>query len=78
MGIGTIIFGILGLAGVALIGRLLLKGVLSGRMVAFHYMAHIAEWRDNRFGYITITLYNLFWFVLSVALLTATALGRFN
>lgn len=78
MGIGTAVIGLLSLAGVFFAGRLLLRGLRTGRMVAFHYMGHVAEWQDNRFAYVLTTLENLFWFVLSAALLLATVLGRFD
>ena len=78
MGLGTIVFGSLSLAGVFFVGRLLLRGLTSGRMVSFHYTGHVAEWSENRTGYVFIVLYNLFWFALGAALLSATVLGRFN
>ena len=78
MSIGTIVFGILSLTGLIVVGQLLLRGLLSGRVVAFHYMGHVVEWHKNRIGYTLIILYNLFWFMLSAALFTATVLGRFD
>jgi hypothetical protein len=76
--IGTIVIGLLCLAGAFFSGRLLWTGLRTGRMVAFHYMRHVAERQDNRFGFLATALYNIFWFVLSAALLLATILGRFN
>jgi hypothetical protein len=78
MGLGTIVFGILSLAGLLVVGRLMMKGLRSGRMVSFHYMGHVAEWNSNRLGYMATTVYNLFWLVLSAALFAAVLLGRFN
>lgn len=78
MGIGTIVFGIISISGLIFVGRLLVMGLLSRRIVAFHYRGHISKWNENRFGYVTIFVYNMFWFVLSAALFTATILGRFN
>jgi hypothetical protein len=78
MGLGTVIFGLLSVAGLLVVGRLIARGLRSGRMVAFHYMGHEADWTENRIGYVTTTAYNLFWLLLSAGIFAAAILGRFQ
>ncbi len=71
MGLGSLLV-------VLLVGRLLVRGFSTGRMVTFHYMAHEAEWKDNRFGYLFATGYNLACMIIALPFFLAAVVGRFE